>query len=119
MAGVLYVFLGVVAGVFSGVFGIGGGVIVIPALTLLFGFTQHQAQGTTLALMVPPIGLFAAMRYYQAGNVNLAVAAFVCAGFFVGGFIGAHIAQNLSDPLLRKLFGCLLLFFSLHMIFAR
>lgn len=119
MTSLLYIILGVAAGILSGVFGIGGGIVVIPALVFLFGFSQHLAQGTTLALMVPPIGLLAAMRYYQAGNVNLSAAALICIGFFVGGFVGANFVQNLPEPLLRKMFGCLLLVSSLHLIFAK
>jgi uncharacterized membrane protein YfcA len=115
----LYVLLGVVAGIFSGIFGIGGGTILIPATVFLFGLTQHQAQGTTLALMVPPIGLLAAWRYWQAGNVKLNMAVFICLGFFLGGLIGAHMIQNMSDPLLKKLFGIFLLLVSLRMIFTK
>lgn len=115
----LYVILGIVAGVFGGMFGIGGGTILIPALVYLFGLTQHQAQGTTLAIMVPPIGLLAAMRYYQSGNVKLGMAGLICLGFFVGGLIGANFVQNLSDPLLKRLFGVYLLFVSMEMILGK
>lgn len=111
--------LGVAAGVLGGVFGIGGGVVLIPALVFFFGLTQHQAQGTTLALMVPPIGLLAAMRYYQSGNVKLSLAAFICAGFFLGGWLGAGMVQNVPDPLLKKMFGGLLFLVSLKMIFSK
>jgi len=76
--------LGAIAGVLSGFLGIGGGVVIIPALIYIFGLTQHQAQGTTLALMVPPIGLLAAMSYYKTGNVKISMAAFICIGFFLG-----------------------------------
>jgi uncharacterized membrane protein YfcA len=119
MAQILYVILGLVAGIFGGLFGIGGAVIIIPALVYLFGLTQHQAQGTTLAIMVAPIGILAAMRYYQSGNVNLSIAIFVCLGFFVGGFIGAHFAQYVPGPILKKMFGVLLLFISMQMIFGK
>ena len=85
----LYIGLGLIAGVLSGMFGIGGGTILIPAMVFLFGLTQHQAQGTSLAIMIPPIGLLAAMRYYYSGNVKLGMAGFICLGFFVGGLIGA------------------------------
>jgi uncharacterized protein len=68
---ILYVILGLAAGIFSGLIGIGGGIIIIPALVFLFGFSQHQAQGTTLALLVPPIGLLAAWMYYTQGYVNM------------------------------------------------
>ncbi len=119
MNAVLYVILGIVAGVFGGMFGIGGGTILIPALVYLFGLTQHQAQGTTLAIMVPPIGLLAALRYYYSGNVKLGMAGFICLGFFVGGLIGANFVQNLSDPLLKRLFGVYLLFIAAEMILGK
>lgn len=116
---ILYIILGLVAGIFSGVFGIGGGTILIPALVYLFGLTQHQAQGTTLAIMVPPIGLLAALRYYYSGNVKIGIAGFVCLGFVIGGFLGAHLIQNLPDPLLKKLFGVFLLVISLKMMLGK
>ncbi|HTY45239.1 MAG TPA: sulfite exporter TauE/SafE family protein [Patescibacteria group bacterium] len=116
---ILYVILGLVAGIFGGMFGIGGGAVLIPALVYLFGLTQHQAQGTTLAAMVPPIGLLAALRYYYNGNVKLHIAAFICIGFFIGGLIGAQLVQNFSDPLLKKMFGVFMLAVSLQMIFTK
>ena len=119
MTQMLYVILGVVAGICGGMFGIGGGVILIPALVLFFGLTQHQAQGTTLAILVPPIGLLAAMRYYQSGNAKLSIAAFVCIGFFIGGLIGANIAHSFSDIILKRMFGVFFLLISLQMIFTK
>lgn len=116
---VLYIILGLAAGIFGGMFGIGGGTILIPALVYLFGLTQHQAQGTTLAIMVPPIGLLAALRYYYSGNVKLGMAGLICLGFFVGGLIGAHFVQDIPDPLLKRLFGVFLFFISLNMILAK
>jgi uncharacterized membrane protein YfcA len=119
MIQITYIILGLVAGVFSGIFGIGGGSILIPALVFLFGLSQHQAQGTTLAIMIPPIGLLAAMRYYYSGNVKLDIAGFVCLGFLVGGLAGAHFVQNVPDLLLKKIFGVFFLIISLRMIFFR
>lgn len=115
----LYVLLGLAAGVLSGIIGIGGGVIIVPVLVFLFGLSQHQAQGTTLALLVPPIGILAAWTYYKAGYVNLEIAAFVCLGFVLGGLIGARIATALPDVVLERVFGVVLLLISLKMIFAR
>jgi uncharacterized membrane protein YfcA len=115
----LYIALGLVAGIFGGMFGIGGGSILIPALVYLFGLSQHQAQGTTLAIMVPPIGLLAAMRYYYSGNVKLGMAGLICLGFFVGGLIGAQFVQNVPEPLLKKMFGVFLLMVSLRMVFFK
>lgn len=119
MSQLLYILLGLAAGIFSGMFGIGGGTILIPALVFLFGLTQHQAQGTTLAILIPPIGLLAALRYWQAGNVKLAMAGFICLGFFIGGLLGANLIHNVSDPQLKKLFGFYLLFVSAQMIFSK
>ena len=116
---VLYITLGVVAGTFAGMFGIGGGLILIPAMTLLFGLTQHQAQGTTLAILVPPIGILAAWRYYQNGYINLPMAGFICVGFFFGGLIGASLVQGVSDPVLKRAFGVFLLVVSLNMILSK
>jgi len=115
----LYLLLGLVAGFFSGLIGIGGGVIIIPVLVFLFGLSQHQAQGTTLALFVPPIGLLAAWTYYQQGYVDLKIAAFICLGFFLGGLFGAKLATALPNATLEKVFGLALFLISLKMIFAR
>jgi uncharacterized membrane protein YfcA len=115
----LYILLGVVAGIFSGLIGIGGGIIIVPALVLLFGLSQHTAQGTTLALMVPPIGMLAAWAYYKQGFVDLKIAAFVCIGFFIGGLVGAQFAMKIPDEILRKIFGVVLLLASLKMIFFK
>jgi uncharacterized membrane protein YfcA len=119
MVSSLYVLLGLAAGVLSGLIGIGGGVIIVPALVFLFGLPQHQAQGTTLALMVPPIGLLAAWSYYKGGYVDLHIAAMVCLGFFFGGLIGARWETALSDLMLERIFGVALLLISLKMVFAK
>jgi len=115
----LYLLLGLVAGILSGLIGIGGGVIIIPVLVFLFGLSQHQAQGTTLALMVPPIGLLAAWTYYKQGFVDLKIAIFICMGFFLGGLLGAKLATGLSNAALEKVFGIVLLLVALKMIFAK
>src|SRR6185436_13633071 len=108
----LYLLLGLAAGIISGLIGVGGGIIIIPALVFLFGFSQHQAQGTTLAMLVPPIGLLAAWTYYQQGYVDLKVAAYMCAGFFFGGLLGAKFAVGLSNTVLERVFGIALLLIS-------
>jgi len=113
---ILYLILGLVAGVTSGFLGIGGATIIIPALVFIFGLTQHQAQGTTLALMVPPIGLLAALKYYYNGNVNLNMAIYICLGFFVGGLLGAMLVDPVPDPILKKIFGGFLFLIALRMI---
>ena len=117
MSPLLYVLIGVLAGVSSGFFGIGGGVVMVPALVLLVGFTQHQAQGTALAAMVPCVTIFAALRYYQSGNVKLVMAAFIAAGILLGGYVGATFANNVPATILRRIFACLLLFASIRLMF--
>ena len=115
----LYLILGLVTGVFSGLIGIGGAIIIIPCLVLLFGLSQHTAQGTTLALMVPPIGLLAALIYYKQGYVDLKIAGLICLGFFIGGLAGAQLAMKIPDDILRKIFGVILFLASLRMIFYK
>ncbi|MEI6631803.1 MAG: sulfite exporter TauE/SafE family protein [bacterium] len=119
MAQLLYIGLGLIAGIFGGMFGLGGGIVIIPALVYLFGLTQHQAQGTNLFIMLPPIGLLAALRYYHSGNVRLGMAGFICLGFLIGGLIGANLVQGFSSILLKRIFGVMLLFVSARMIFAK
>jgi uncharacterized protein len=110
---------GLLTGVIGGLFGVGGGEIFIPLLVYLFGFSQHQAQGTSLAVLLPPIGLLAALRYYKAGHVDFATAGLLALGFFFGASVGAIIATRIHGDPLRRLFGAFLLIVSLHMIFGR
>jgi uncharacterized membrane protein YfcA len=119
MVNLAYLILGLVAGVLGGAFGIGGGSIMIPALVYLLGFTQHQAQGTTLAIMVPPIGLLAAWRYWQSGNVRMDVAALICIGFLVGGLIGANLVMGIPEAALKRMFGVFLMLVSIRMVFFK
>jgi uncharacterized protein len=113
-----FIALGLAAGVLSGLIGIGGGIIIIPVLAMLFGFEQHRAAGTTLALMVPPIGIFAVIEYYRKGFVDIHAAALICAGFVVGGLIGARFATSIPSAAFQRVFGVFLLAIALKMIFA-
>ncbi|MFA5143319.1 MAG: TSUP family transporter [Candidatus Omnitrophota bacterium] len=115
----LYIILGLIAGTLSGIFGIGGGTILIPGLVFLAGLTQHEAQGTTLAIMLLPIGLLAVIRYWQAGHVRFDIAIFICIGFLIGGLLGANIAVGLPNLILRKLFGVFLMIVAIYTIFAK
>jgi uncharacterized protein len=119
MAIALYLAFGLVAGILSGLLGIGGGIFVIPGLVLLMGFSQKMAQGTTLAMMIPPIGLLAAWAYYSEGNVDIKVAGLMCIGFFIGGFFGAKFATALSGVTLSRIFGVAMLVVSIKMILAK
>ncbi len=115
----LLIILGLVAGILSGLLGIGGGILIVPCLIFLVGLPQHTAQGTTLALMVPPIGLLAAWTYYKQGCVDVKVAALICLGFFFGGLIGAKFATAINAAVLKKLFGAALLATALKMILSK
>ncbi len=115
----LILLVGLGAGILSGLFGIGGGIVIIPALVFGFGLSQHLAQGTTLVMMVLPIGLMAAWTYYQQGFADLKIALFLAAGFFLGGLLGAKIATGLSTNVLSKVFGVLMLVIAIKMIFSK
>ncbi len=112
-----YIVLGMVAGLLSSIMGIGGGIIIVPALVLLFGLTQQQAQGTTLAMLAAPIGFIAAATYYKHGFVNVKMALFICIGFLLGTLPGAKLATHLDTGVLQKIFGFVLLLLSVKMIF--
>jgi uncharacterized membrane protein YfcA len=101
---------GISVGTFSGLLGLGGGIVLIPGLMLLFGFGQQEAQGTTLAVLVPPIGLAAAIVYYQNGYVRLPVVGWLAAGFLIGAFLGAKLLPYIPPVTLRVAFGILLLY---------
>lgn len=111
--------LGIASGLVSGFFGIGGAVIVIPALVFGFGFSQQTAQGTSLAMLLPPIGLLAAWRYWQAGHVNIKAAIILAAAFFIAAAVGAHFAVSIPQALLRRLFGAALVAIGLLMALGR
>lgn len=104
-----FLLIGLAAGVFSGLLGIGGGTVVVPALVWLFGMTQHKAQGTILAAFIPPVAILAFLRYYQSGNVDLRAAALVALGIFLGGWVGAGISLSLPEAALKRVFGVFLL----------
>ena len=114
---ILCIIIGLVAGTLSGLLGIGGGIIIVPALIYIFGMNQHLAQGTTLALMVPPIGLLAAWTYYKEGYVDLKIAALICLGFFIGGLIGASLSLEISETILKRSFGIVFLTIAVKMTF--
>ncbi len=114
---ILLIFIGLAAGMLGGLFGVGGGIIVIPALIYLLGMTQHQAQGTSVAFMLLPVGLLAFINYYKNGYINIKYAAILAAAFFVGAFFGSKIAINLSSDTLRKVFAVLVVITGIKLFF--
>src|SRR6478609_3551673 len=97
--------IGAVAGILSGLFGIGGGVVIVPALIYFAGFDQHKATGTSLAVLLPPVGIGAALEYYRHGGVDIRAAAIVAVSLLIAGWISAIFANRLSGSYLRLAFG--------------
>ena len=107
--------LGVFAGVLSGLVGIGGGIIIVPALVYFFGMDQQTAQGTSLAVLLPPTGLLAFLEYYRAGHVDAKIGTLIIVGLLLGGWLGGDFAQQLPQMTLRKIFAVLLLLTAVKM----
>ena len=110
------VVIGLLAGFFSGTLGIGGSVIMIPLMILWINFSQHQAQGTSLAVLAVPVTLLAAFNYFKEGYVNWKYAAIIAITFIIGGYLGSKLAISINQVLLKKIFGGVLLIVALKMI---
>lgn len=102
---VVFVLVGIVGGIAAGLFGVGGGIVLVPALIYLAGFTQHKATGTSLAVLLPPVGLAATWEYWRHGNVDVKAAVILASTMFVGSWLGANLANRMKGPHLRLLFG--------------
>jgi len=111
--------VGLVVGMISGVVGIGGGVLFVPALIWLLGMNQHKAQGTSLGALLAPVGIFAFMEYYRKGNADLRVGLLLALGFLVGGYFGAVGAQHIPELWLRRIFAVTLVAVGGRMWFSR
>jgi uncharacterized membrane protein YfcA len=116
---ILYIIIGFGTGIFSGLFGIGGGIIIVPALVFIAGFQQRMANGTSLAVFLLPVGLLGAMAYYKEGNVQPRTALLIAAGLFFGAFVGAKLNQRVPLPVLRRAFSLLLVFTAAKMWFQK
>jgi uncharacterized protein len=114
---VITLLIGLLAGTLSGIFGIGGATIMIPALIFFLGFSQHMSQGTALAAMLPPVGILAAIKYYQHGNIAVDVALYCALGFVVGGFLGGMIVQPIPDHILKRAFAIYMIALGVRMLF--
>lgn len=110
---------GLLAGVVSGTFGVGGGIIIIPALIFVLGMTQHEAQGTSLAMMIPPIGILAAMNYYKNGYVNVKYAIILVVAFLIGSYFGSLLSVHIPEKILKKLFAVLIIAVGIKMFFNK
>jgi uncharacterized membrane protein YfcA len=111
--------IGLMAGSLSGLVGLGGGVVIVPALIYFLGMSQHMAQGTSLAVMLPPIGILAVMNYYKSGYVDMKSALILSGAFIIGGFLGSKVAIALPPQTIKKVFGIVVLLVGLKMIFSK
>lgn len=116
---IILICIGLLSGMLAGMLGVGGAIIVIPALVIFMGLSQHQAQGTSLAFMVPPIGILAAWNYWKAGYVNWKFALVLSLTFVVGAYLGSVYSVQVPQRILRKIFGILLLGVAIKMIFSK
>ena len=113
---IVIILLGAVTGFVAGLAGIGGGIVIIPVLVMLLGYSQHQAQGTAISLLSIPVSIAAAWTYYRSGFVDLRIVGFLAIGFVVGGYFGAKVAVQMPNVLLQRLFGVLLITIGLRMV---
>lgn len=111
------VMVGLAAGLLSGMIGIGGGIIVVPALVYILGFSQYEAQGTSLGLLLPPVGILAVMNYYKQGFIDFKVVGIMCIAFIAGGWLGSKFSLSLSQDTLKKIFALVLLLIAGKMLF--
>ncbi len=115
----IYALIGLLAGILSGFFGVGGGILIVPALVFFCGFSQLQAQGTSLAILLPPTGLLAFMQYYRKGNVDLKAGIIICATLVLGSYLSGKLAQHVSPAILRKAFSVFMVIVAVKLFFSK
>lgn len=113
---ILLVIIGLAAGVLSGLVGVGGGIIIVPALVFFLGFTQHEAQGTSLGLLLLPVGILAVLNYYNKGYIDVRVVLVMCVAFVLGGWLGSKLALSLSQEAIKKIFAVVLFYTAFRMM---
>jgi len=114
---VLIILVGLAAGLLSGLVGVGGGIIIVPALIYLLGFSQHQAMGTSLGILLLPAGFLAVWNYYKKGYIDIKVVIILFVGFVIGGYFGSKISLGLQETAIRKIFAILMVVISCKMLF--
>ncbi len=112
----ILILVGLAAGTLSGLVGVGGGIIIVPALVFFLGFSQQAAQGTSLGLLLLPVGILAVMNYYNKGFIDLKVVGIMCAAFVLGGWLGSKLALSLSQDLVKKIFAIVLFYTAFKMM---
>ena len=114
---IILLLIGLCAGMLSGLVGVGGGIIIVPCLVLLLSLTQKEAQGTSLAILLLPVGIFAVREYYKQGYINIGYALMVALAFLVGSYYGSKIAININEQKLKKFFAVTMILISIRMLF--
>jgi hypothetical protein len=114
---ILLLLIGIASGVLSGLVGVGGGIIIVPALVLILGFTQKEAQGTSLGILLLPIGIFGVMQYYKQGYININYVIIISLGFIAGSFMGSKLALSINDEKIKKIFAILMMLLSIKILF--
>ena len=113
---IILVLIGLFAGVLSGLIGVGGGIIVVPALVFFLGFSQHEAQGTSLGLLLLPVGILAVANYYKQGYIDIKVVAIMCLAFVIGGWLGSKLSLSLPADTVKKIFAVILFYTAFKML---
>ncbi len=116
---VILIVIGLLAGLLSGMVGIGGGILIVPLLVVLLGFSQHLAQGTSIVAMLPPIGILAAMNYFKAGYVKWEYSLVIAFTFIIGGYFGSKFAISVRPEIIRRVFGIVMLIGAIKLIFSK
>nr|WP_196884920.1 sulfite exporter TauE/SafE family protein [Aureivirga sp. CE67] len=115
----LAILIGVCAGMLSGLVGVGGGILMVPMFAYFLGLTHHNAQGMSLAVMLPPVTILAVMNYHKSEPIDWKIAAVVAAFFIIGGFFGSKIALVINQAMLKKIFGVIMIIVALKLIFSK
>jgi len=113
----LLLLVGLISGALSGLIGVGGGIIIVPALILILGYSQQQAQGTSLGLLLLPVGILAVWGYYKKGFIDIKVVLIMSVAFLIGGWLGSALALNISQAALKKVFAVVLVCIATKMLF--
>lgn len=116
---IILLLIGACAGILSGFVGVGGGMIIVPALVFFLGYSQHMAQGTSLALMLPPIGILAVYNYHKTGNTNIKAALIIAAAFVIGAYLGSRFSLALDERIVKKIFGVVMILAAIKLLFGK
>ncbi len=113
----IIIVVGIAAGILGGLVGVGGGLIIVPSLVYFIGFSQKTAQGTSLGLIMLPVGILGVLQYYKQGHVDFRVVGMLAVGFLLGSFFGSKVALSLSQETVKKIFACLMILIAIKMLF--